>query len=249
MPYFGQEPFIKAQAKGPLTEKAYRDALAKDQRLSRKEGIDFVMDKNKLDAMIAPTGGPAWTTDWINGDHFTGGYSNRVRVGRISAHHCPCRLCVLDCRWGFPSLVAPGANRLYQVLPTPLSKQRRRAAHHSFCRRRNWDNEHTHGAQRTHGAQHRWSRRHPCLRGRGCPRTARREACAPFMRALRLRAPALQTDEGLPNSPATRMSRASKWGCIRCGAIFHPKAPAQTGARCIRGCGSSRNPVLLSTSP
>ena len=75
MPYFGQDLFIKAQAKGPLTEKAYRDALAKDQRLSRKEGIDFVMDKNKLDAMIAPTGGPAWTTDWINGDHFTGGYS------------------------------------------------------------------------------------------------------------------------------------------------------------------------------
>src|SRR5260221_3808095 len=73
MPYFGQDLFLKAQAKGPLTEKAYRVALAKDLRLSRKEGIDFVMDKNKLDAMIAPTGGPAWTTDWVNGDHFTGG--------------------------------------------------------------------------------------------------------------------------------------------------------------------------------
>jgi amidase len=80
MPYFGQDLFIKAQAKGPLTEKAYRDALAKDQRLSRKEGIDFVMDKNKLDAMIAPTGGPAWPTDWINGDHFTGGYSTASAV-------------------------------------------------------------------------------------------------------------------------------------------------------------------------
>ena len=75
MPYFGQDLFIKAQAKGPLTDKAYRDALAKNHRLSRKEGIDFVMDKNKLDALIAPTGGPGWTTDWINGDHFTGGYS------------------------------------------------------------------------------------------------------------------------------------------------------------------------------
>jgi amidase len=80
MPYFGQDLFIKAQAKGPLTDKAYRDALAKDQRLSRKEGIDLVMDKNKLDALIAPTGGPAWPTDWINGDHFTGGYSTASAV-------------------------------------------------------------------------------------------------------------------------------------------------------------------------
>jgi len=80
MTYFGQDLFIKAQAKGPLTDKAYRDALAKNQRMSRKEGIDFVMDKNKLDALIAPTGGPGWTTDWINGDHFTGGYSTASAV-------------------------------------------------------------------------------------------------------------------------------------------------------------------------
>jgi amidase len=80
MPYFGQDLMIKAQAKGPLTEKAYRDALAKNHRLSRKEGIDFVMDKNKLDALIAPTGGPGWPTDWINGDHFTGGYSTASAV-------------------------------------------------------------------------------------------------------------------------------------------------------------------------
>lgn len=80
MPYFGQDLMIKAQAKGSLTDKAYRDALAKNHRLSRKEGIDFVMDKNKLDALIAPTGGPGWTTDWINGDHFTGGYSTASAV-------------------------------------------------------------------------------------------------------------------------------------------------------------------------
>ncbi|HJZ81499.1 MAG TPA: amidase, partial [Pyrinomonadaceae bacterium] len=73
MPFFGQDLMIKAQAKGPLTEKAYKDALAKDQRLSRKEGIDLVMDKNQLDALVAPTGGPPWPTDWVNGDHFTGG--------------------------------------------------------------------------------------------------------------------------------------------------------------------------------
>jgi amidase len=80
MPYFGQDLMIKAQAKGPLIAKAYRDALAKNHRMSRKEGIDFVMDKNKLDALIAPTGGPAWTTDWVNGDHFTGGYSTPSAV-------------------------------------------------------------------------------------------------------------------------------------------------------------------------
>jgi len=80
LPYFGQDLFIKAQAKGPLTDKAYRDALTKNHRLSRKEGIDFVLDKNKLDALIAPTGGPAWPTDWVNGDHFTGGYSTASAV-------------------------------------------------------------------------------------------------------------------------------------------------------------------------
>ena len=80
MPWFGQDIMMKAQAKGPLTDKAYRDALAKNQRMSRKEGIDLVMDKNKLDALVAPTGGPAWTTDWVNGDHFTGGYSTTSAV-------------------------------------------------------------------------------------------------------------------------------------------------------------------------
>src|SRR5256884_301704 len=80
MPYFGQDLFTKAQAKGPLTDKTYRDALAKNHRMSRKEGIDFVMDKNKLDALITPTGVPAWTTDWINGDHIAGGYSTASAV-------------------------------------------------------------------------------------------------------------------------------------------------------------------------
>jgi amidase len=80
MPYFGQDLFIKAEAKGPLTEKKYRQALQKDQLLSRTQGIDFIMRKHRLDAMIAPTGGPAWPTDWINGDHFTGGYSSASAV-------------------------------------------------------------------------------------------------------------------------------------------------------------------------
>ena len=80
MPYFGQDLFIKAEAKGPLTEKKYLQALAKNHLLSRAQGIDFIMRKHRLDAMIAPTGGPAWPTDWINGDHFSGGYSSASAV-------------------------------------------------------------------------------------------------------------------------------------------------------------------------
>lgn len=80
MPFFGQDLFIKAQAKGPLTSKAYLAALAKNHLLTRTQGIDFVMKKNRLDALIAPTGGPSWPTDWINGDHFTGGYSSASAI-------------------------------------------------------------------------------------------------------------------------------------------------------------------------
>jgi len=80
MPYFGQDLFIKAEAKGPLTDKKYLQALQKNHLLSRAQGIDFIMRKHRLDAMIAPTGGPAWPTDWINGDHFTGGYSSASAV-------------------------------------------------------------------------------------------------------------------------------------------------------------------------
>jgi amidase len=80
MSYFGQDLFIKAEAKGPLTDKTYLAALKKDQELSRAKGIDFVLRQNKLDALIAPTGGPPWPTDWVNGDHFTGGYSTASAV-------------------------------------------------------------------------------------------------------------------------------------------------------------------------
>ena len=80
MPYFGQELFIKAQAKGPLTSPKYLQALKKNHLLSRTQGIDFVMKQKKLDALVAPTGGPAWPTDLVNGDHFTGGYSSASAV-------------------------------------------------------------------------------------------------------------------------------------------------------------------------
>jgi len=80
MPYFGQDIMIKAQAKGPLTSKPYLAALRKNHLLTRTQGIDFVMKQHKLDALVAPTGGPAWPTDWANGDHFTGGYSSASAI-------------------------------------------------------------------------------------------------------------------------------------------------------------------------
>lgn len=80
MPYFGQDMFLKAQAKGPLTDKEYLDAVAKNHQLARTEGIDAVMDKYHLDAIVAPTGGPAWLTDLVTGDHFSGGSSNAAAV-------------------------------------------------------------------------------------------------------------------------------------------------------------------------
>jgi amidase len=80
MPYFGQEIMIMAQKKGPLTEKKYRDALAKDRLKSRTEGIDAVMKKHRLDAIVGPTSNPAWPTDLVNGDHFTGGTSTPAAV-------------------------------------------------------------------------------------------------------------------------------------------------------------------------
>src|SRR5438876_6706042 len=80
MPYFGQELFLQAQEKGPLTDQAYRDALAKDQRLSRTEGLDVVFAQTNLDAIVAPTGSPAWPTDLVNGDHFLGASSTPAAV-------------------------------------------------------------------------------------------------------------------------------------------------------------------------
>lgn len=80
MPFFGQEKFTLAQAKGPLTDKKYLDALAKSRRLARTEGMDAVMDKFRLDALVAPTGTPAFTTDLVNGDRDIGSVSTPAAV-------------------------------------------------------------------------------------------------------------------------------------------------------------------------
>ncbi len=89
MPFFNQELFEMAQEKGPLTEKKYRDALAANHRLSQREGIDAAMDKHRVDAIIAPTGGPAWTTDLINGDHYAGDSSTPPAVSGYPAITVP----------------------------------------------------------------------------------------------------------------------------------------------------------------
>jgi amidase len=80
MPYFGQDLLLKAQEKGPLTDKEYVAAITANHNLAREHGIDGVMDKFHLDALVAPTGGPAWLIDWANGDHAVGGSSNAAAV-------------------------------------------------------------------------------------------------------------------------------------------------------------------------
>ena len=101
MPWFGQEIFVRAQKRGPLTDKKYLDARAKCIRLSRTEGIDAVMAKHRLDAIILPSNAPAWTTDLLNGDHFTGGNSSFAAVA------------------GYPSITVPMG--LVGELPVGLS--------------------------------------------------------------------------------------------------------------------------------
>ncbi len=80
MPWFGQELFLEAQARGPLTEKAYLDALAQNHRLARDEGIDAVMERSGLDAIIAPTCGPAFRTDLVWGDRDPGGCTSPAAI-------------------------------------------------------------------------------------------------------------------------------------------------------------------------
>jgi len=88
--HFGQELFIRAEAKGPLSDAAYLAALKKSKQLAADQGIDAVMTKHRLDAIIAPTNGPAWTTDHVNGDHFIGGSSTGPAVAGYPSITVPC---------------------------------------------------------------------------------------------------------------------------------------------------------------
>ena len=112
-PWFGQEIFVQSQARGELSEKVYKDALAKAKTLAGAEGIDAALQKDKLDALIAPTGGPAWLTDWVNGDHFGGGSSSPAAVAGYPAitvpagfvHELPVGLTFFGAAWSEPALI------------------------------------------------------------------------------------------------------------------------------------------------
>lgn len=80
MPYFAQELFEMAQAKGSLTEQVYLDALAQAKRLTQEQGIDAILKQHQLDLIIAPTTGPAWKIDLVNGDDYSGSASSAAAI-------------------------------------------------------------------------------------------------------------------------------------------------------------------------
>ncbi|MFX0108243.1 MAG: amidase [Candidatus Hodarchaeota archaeon] len=89
MPFFGQDIFLKSQEKGPLTSSEYIEALEKCRKLSREEGIDATIKAHNIDAIVAPSGGPAWLTDHVTGDHFLGGSSSAAAVSGYSSITVP----------------------------------------------------------------------------------------------------------------------------------------------------------------
>jgi len=113
MPYFEQDIMIKAEAKGPLTESTYKDVLERNHRLTRDEGIDAVIGKYRLDAIVAPSNGPAWLTDWVTGDHISGGCSQpaavagypHVTVPAGFVHGLPVGVSFFGPAWSEPTLL------------------------------------------------------------------------------------------------------------------------------------------------
>jgi amidase len=114
MPFFGQELFVSAQKKGPLTSAAYLAARNRCRALARAQGIDLVMRRHRLDAIVAPTGSPAWTTDQVNGDHFIGASSTPAAVAGYpsitvpagQAFGLPVGLSFIGGAWSEPKLIA-----------------------------------------------------------------------------------------------------------------------------------------------
>jgi amidase len=134
MPYFEQEILLLSQEKGTLESDEYREVLDKVLKLSRTQGIDKAISDHNLDAIVAPTGGPAWPIDLINGDHFGGGSSSpaaragypniSVPAGYISG--LPVGISFFSTAWQEPKLIsvayayeqARGPRRVPQLLPT-----------------------------------------------------------------------------------------------------------------------------------
>ena len=123
MPYFGQELCSRPQAKGPLTEPAYHEALAKNRRLSRDEGIDAVMTEHRLDALVAPTGGPPWLIDLVNGDPLRAAAASTPAAVAGYPHITVPRGSSTGCRWACRSSAGPGASRRCSSSPTPSSRR------------------------------------------------------------------------------------------------------------------------------
>ncbi|MGQ9494861.1 MAG: amidase [Thermoanaerobaculaceae bacterium] len=139
LPYFGQEIFELAAKKGPLSEPAYRKAKARCLKLSREKGLDALFSRLRLDALVMPTGAPAWVIDLVNGDHYLGGSSTPAAVAGYPAitvpagfvHGLPVGLTFLGRPWAEAKLLglaydfeqaqrARQAPRLLPTLPFPV---------------------------------------------------------------------------------------------------------------------------------
>ena len=113
MPYFEQELLIYSEKRGPLTDQAYLDALTMSKDMAGRDGIDAVIASQSLDAIVAPTSGPAWLTDWISGDHDSGGCSQppavagypHITVPAGSAFGMPFGISFFGAAWTEPKLL------------------------------------------------------------------------------------------------------------------------------------------------
>lgn len=113
MPFFEQEIFVEAQRRGTLNDVTYLTSLSGNHRLARAEGIDAVLKKHKLDAIVAPTAGPAWLIDWVTGDHDTGGCSTPAAVAGYPhitvpaglVHGLPVGMSFFGAAWSEPLLL------------------------------------------------------------------------------------------------------------------------------------------------
>jgi amidase len=116
MPWFQQEIFELAETFGPLTDRAYREALHTSKRLSRRKGILAVVDQYNLDAIFAPTGAPPWTTDLVNGDHFLTSDSSPAAIAGFPhitvpagyAGRLPVGISFMGPAWTEPKMLAYG---------------------------------------------------------------------------------------------------------------------------------------------